>query len=150
MIQRIQSLWLLLALISTSVMFFLPLAEISTADADVYSLNFENIKTTTDNSVVHTAYSLAGLIGIVTLLSFISLFLFKYRNLQMRICMFNSLLIIGIIALTAYFTYFVVKDSEAFPGIAAILPLIAFIFTLMARRAVKKDEELIKSVDRIR
>ena len=150
MIQRIQSLWLLLATASTAIMFFLPLAEISTADAEVYSLNFFSIKTVTDSTVVHTAYSLSGLVGIVTFLSFICVFLFKKRNLQMRICMFNSLLIIGIIALTAYFTYFVVKDSEALPGIAATFPLIAFIFTLMARRAVKKDEELVSSVDRIR
>ena len=150
MIQRIQSLWLLLAFLLSGAMFFFPLAELLTAESKELILDFNSIDSVGNGKIIHTAYSLAGLLGIVTFLSFINIFLFKKRNLQMRLCIFNSLLSIGIIALIAYFSYFTVKNTDVMPEIAAVFPFIVFIFLLMARRAIKKDEELVRSTDRIR
>ena len=150
MIQRIQSLWLLLAFIISGAMFFLPLSELLTTESEQLILDFNSIDNAENGKIIHTAYSLAGLLGIVTFLNFVGIFLFKKRNLQMRLCIFNSLLSIGTIALIAYFSYFTVKNTDVIPGIAAVLPFIVFIFLLMARRAIKKDEELVRSVDRIR
>ena len=84
------------------------------------------------------------------MLSFINIFLFKNRKLQLRICVFNVLLIIALIALTAYFLFFVLKNPDVTFEIASIFPIIALILILMGRNGIKKDEKLIRSIDRIR
>ena len=150
MIQRIQSIWLLLAFIASGIMFLFPFAEIITPESGHYIMDFNSIDDIKKREVFHTTYSLAGLLGIITFLNLINIFLFRNRNLQMRLCIFNSLLSIGAIVLVAYFSYFVIKNPDVTPGISAILPFVVFIFIIMARMAIKKDENLVRSADRIR
>lgn len=150
MIQRIQSIWLLLAFILSGAMFFFPFADILTIKSEHYILDFNSIDIAGTNKIIHTTYSLAGLLGVITFLNLFNIFLFNNRNLQMRLCIFNSLLLIALLGLASYFSFFVIENSDVTPGIAAIFPLLIFILVLMARRGIKKDEELVRSSDRIR
>lgn len=148
MIQRIQSVWLLLAAVTGALIFFFPIAEITKNDA-IYIFDFNDIATRA-GKVYTTAYTYAGVLAVSILVSIVTIFLYKRRVLQMRLCVYNSLLVIALVALSAYFAYNTVPDSNVILGISAFIPFIMFILLMMARNGIKKDENLIKSVDRIR
>jgi len=149
MIQRIQTLWFFLAAIFAALIFFFPVIELTSSN-DVHVYEYASISIAGIDNLVQSGYIIVGLTGIIGLLSFVAIFLFKNRNLQMRISVFASLLVIFLVILLGYFSWSKIANPTATIGLSAILPLIIFIFLLMARRAVKKDDDLIKSVDRIR
>ena len=149
MIQRIQSLWFLLASGAAVLMFFFPVIEL-TSENTLYVYNYESISIGGIDNLIQSSYIVAGLLGIIALLSFFAVFLFKNRILQIRICTFLLLLILILVALITFFSLSGKGNGPATVGLSAILPIVMFIFIMMARRAVKKDEALVKSVDRIR
>lgn len=149
MIQRIQTLWLLLATAAAASMFFLPLAYIYAGDTEMV-LRFSGLYHSASGELYDTAYTIAGLIGITALLSFITIFLYKRRVLQMRLCVYTAVLMVAIMALTAYYLFYKFADFEIVPEFMVFMPLVGFILLLMARRAVKRDEGLVRAIDRIR
>jgi hypothetical protein len=149
MIQRIQSLWFLLAAAAAALMFFFPVIELS-AENTLFIYSYESISIAGIDNLIQSGYIVAALLGIIGGLSLITIFLFKNRMLQMRICTFLILLILILAALISFFSLSGKGNAPATMGLSAILPLIMMIFILMARRAVKRDDALVKSVDRIR
>ena len=93
-----------------------------------------------------------------TLLSFVTIFLFKKRMLQFRLCIVEMIMTAGTILFEIYYFWGAIRAINSFisnasawtVSLTAILPLIALIFTYLALRGVKKDILLIKSLDRIR
>ncbi len=91
------------------------------------------------------------LIGGSVLLTFISILNFKKRQLQFVL---NRLAIILNFVLLGVFVY----RSLSLPGetlvsekgIGVLLPIISIVFLVMANKAIKRDEDLVKSVDRLR
>ncbi|MFH2143632.1 MAG: DUF4293 domain-containing protein, partial [Bacteroidota bacterium] len=81
-----------------------------------------------------------------------SVFLFKNRKLQMRVCTYSILLIIGFYGLMSFYFFKLINNLEVVIhySFTSVLPMIAIVFIFMALRAIKKDEKLIKSVDRLR
>jgi len=149
MIQRIQSLWLFLAFIASGLIFIFPIFVFDN-QATVFIQSFDTIKIAGIDNFVQAGYVLAGLTAIISGFSLANIFFYKKRSLQMRICTFNSLLIIFLTGLIAAFSFTSETVAIQTFGLSSILPIIAFIFNLMARRSIKKDEQLIKSIDRIR
>lgn len=76
-----------------------------------------------------------------------TIFLFKNRPLQLRLCDIGAL---ASLAAGIYAGVFIVKSESATIGLGIALPLIASNLFYFARRGVKKDENLVKSMDRIR
>jgi heme A synthase len=149
MIQRIQSLWFLLASLASALIFFYPVIEINTENK-LFIWQFESISIAGIDNLIQSGFIVAGLTLIIAFLSFVSIFLFKNRILQIRISTVISLLVIFTAALIGIFTLSLKENGILSLGLSSILPLIVFILIMMARRAVKKDEKLVKSVDRIR
>lgn len=149
MIQRIQTLWFLLASATAVLIWFFPVIELTNENA-IYIYQYDSISFAGTDNLIQSGYIVAGLLGIIAFLSFFTVFLFKNRMLQMRICTLISLLVIFLVGLISYFSLSTENNIAATIGLSAVLPIIIFIFILMARRAVKKDEKLIRSVDRIR
>ena len=153
MIQRIQTLYLFVSLLLTGTLFFLPIADFILGK-ESYSLYFDGIKAHKPGSTITevTTYPLIILLSIIALLNFISIFLYKKRIAQMRICIYNILLMIGLVILIIFYIFKIAGDIEATINykITAILPLISIILTYLASRAIRKDEKLIRSLDRIR
>lgn len=146
MIQRIQSLYLLLATAVMSLTLFLPIATIS-YDAQTYNLTaFGSIETIW----IGILLSLAVLVPLVTI------FLFKRRTLQIRLCAVEMVLLLGVLILYGLYYWFTIKSFENFTldhlqfGWAAPMPVAALILTYLASRAIFKDEMLVRSLDRIR
>ena len=140
--QRIQTLWLLLAGVAMTLTLFLPLALFSTQSV-MGAENFEMyslwVKNATDGSII-------------TMISFATIFLFKKRKIQMRLCVFSMLLAIGYIidfAVRAW-QFKAVLDADFSIKFALGLPFIALVLLYLAFRGVRKDEILVRISSRIR
>jgi Domain of unknown function (DUF4293) len=92
-----------------------------------------------------------GLIFVSIALAVISILSFKKRQLQFVL---NRLNIISNFVLLGVFVYRSLKVSGetlvSEKGIGVLLPIISIVFLVLANKAIKKDEDLVKSVDRLR
>ena len=149
MIQRIQTLWLFLAMVLAVLMYFFPVMELN-SDNSFMIYSYEAISFAGISGLIQTGYIIAGLLGLIAFFSFIAIFLYKKRSLQMRFCTVISLLDIFLVILIVIFSFNQAKNPGITIGLSAILPLIIFILVLMARRAVRRDDLLVKAADRIR
>ena len=80
-----------------------------------------------------------------------SIDLYKHRMLQIRMSIFNSLLLVGYyIAFFAF--YFALKNDENLfrIGWALCLPLVSIILNILAIRSIGRDEVMVKAADRLR
>lgn len=148
MIQRIQTIFLLLA----SIALFT--AVVSPMGYFIENLITEHSFTALGVDLHGEHQSTWGLFCILLLSSIVALsdiFLFKNRILQMRIATFNCLLIVGYYIAFAAFYFVLDSDSYTFRfGWAFCLPIIALILQVMAIRAIAKDEVMVKAADRLR
>ena len=129
MIQRIQSLYLLIAFIVGVIVFNL-------------SINIEF-----DDGISQAYRDNYGFL-IAPVLLLLSLFLFKKRSLQSLVVLIISmqqLLQIGLLLPS-----FDLSDDINFTEIAILLSFITVVLTWLARRGIRNDNALVRSVDRIR
>lgn len=83
--------------------------------------------------------------------AFVAIFLFKSRKSQFVLNRLNMLLNLGILGLLCYDLLHLaggLENSEG--GIGLLAPLLSIVLLVMANRRIKRDEDLVKSVDRIR
>ncbi len=151
MIQRIQTVYLLLA---TLFMFLFYIFPVSIFITDLFTYEFHNCHITHPENieVPVTLIPLAAIPLLSGLISFVTIFLFKNRKLQIKLGKINMLVILSVLGLTVY--YFIkisnLLGGEVKYGIAGIFPVLAFIMIILANKAIKKDEELVRAADRIR
>lgn len=92
------------------------------------------------------------LLILIAAISFVTVFLFKNRKLQIKLSM--VLLILSIVLLLAVATYaFLLSgkyNAQLQLRVNLIFPVLVLIFSILAHRGIKKDEELVKSYDRLR
>lgn len=137
MIQRRQSLWLLLSTFCGVLSYLLPFFSGTLQGTNGIE------KAIIDAS---STYPLMILTGSSILLSFITIFFFKRRKLQFRLCIGGILLSILIIIL-----YFIeIKKLSGSISLAAILVFAILIGWFMAAIGIRKDEKLVKALDRLR
>lgn len=153
MIQRVQSLYLFFAVIGMALMLIFPIAKLIGPEDLNYEYLFYGIVTAGDRGdLVISTIPLACLLFAIPLMSLITIFLFRNRVLQLRLCVFNIIWMAGALILTWYYTYEAGRslDVEALFSFPAIMPLVSAILSYMAFRGIRRDELLIRSVDRIR
>jgi hypothetical protein len=149
MIQRKQTLFLLAAIIATVVCLCLPIGTFEPKGMGVTPLWY-NLGTMTGGKFqAHIVPFVFLALGVV--LSLAAIFMYKNRKAQARICSFAILMAL------AWYVYYCIAALSTFqslgtfhPKFAACLPLVAIIFLVLARKGIKADEELVKSMDRIR
>ena len=160
MIQRIQTIYLLFTAILTVLTAWFELAIYYSADQEIFRYGLFGNRATSDgelyvpgNWMVQAVIVLASL-----LLSLFIIFKFKNRKLQLKLGQFNYLLLLAII-LSIYFSVrnlinlVPINDFEnvkAVYWIGFYMPVAAIAFQFLANRGIKKDEELVKSVERLR
>nr|WP_319398448.1 DUF4293 domain-containing protein [uncultured Carboxylicivirga sp.] len=149
MIQRIQSIYLLISALLTGSMFFVPLAELAN-DNDTYTLLYRGLANSEQLSTPTLA--LAILVTLTTLVSIVTIFLYKKRMIQIRLCGLNMGLLLGTTGMIYFLGSQLSKDlsAEISYNIPMVFPIVALILTFLAIRSIGKDEALIKSMDRIR
>lgn len=154
MIQRIQTVYYTLATILMASATFLPAARFIGDNGMAYLLHTWGIAEAGRESspVLLGTIPLLLLFIIVLLLLIVATFAFKKRMMQMRLSVFSIVLMIGSLVLLFFYRRqgMMHFDADGYFTVYAALPIVAAILTYLAFRGVKKDEELIRSYDRIR
>jgi len=155
MIQRIQTLYLVIIGGVFISLLFLPLADIQSGNV-LYSFTVEGLYTTVSPiELVFPTWSLLVITAIIILLSFLIIFMYKKRIFQMRICVYNTLLIIGFCALTGFYLW-KFSHSPELPDMKihfrfwGCFPFIALILNYLTIRRIGIDEAMVRSLDRLR
>ncbi len=144
MIQRLQSIFLLLSSLFFGSQFFTAFATTTIEVQGIFSDLLYNIY---DNPI------LLGLVGLGAVISLGTIFLFNNRSLQLK--MTNLSLVLAVMfPLVAGILYFLQasESSSLVPNlsIGTFTPLGSIIFGALAGRYIKKDEKLVSSMDRLR
>lgn len=152
MIQRIQTVYLLIALILLGLLAWLPLGEILVG-GQFYNFTINGIKSDQTQELIYNGLPLLMMLVIILVLQLVIIFGFKKRVRQMRLATFNIILMFGILGVSWYFIQAGLKqigDGVYHFKIAMAFPIVAAILNYLAIRAIGKDEALVRSVDRIR
>lgn len=153
MIQRIQTAFLIIATILLVFVALFPLAELlGTASEAVYELSFKGLLSESAPSVDFSSLPLSILIALCLILTVVIIFLFKKRMIQIRLCIINIVLLVGLNGLMLYYVREAQKllHANASYSIIFIFPLVSAILVFLALRAIARDEALIRSLDRLR
>lgn len=137
MLQRIQTIYLLLAFVVTGILpFFIPLWTMTDDTAYFFMQNQVYIV----------------ILGLSTTLSLLSIISYKKRQNQFVIGRLNIILNLILLGLFVYRSLNVSGETLAVSekGIGMFLPIVAIVLLVLANKAIKKDEDLVKSVDRLR
>lgn len=158
MIQRIQSVYLLLvALIATFLVFANPryAGFTGTAKNDASELHYVSTQIYKGSEVPTTVekwINVLILIGIAAG-SLFAIFLYKKRELQKKLAIYMCLLT-AVLVLIMVMDFNSMRgqfpDSNSYPGLWSIFPIGMLVFLFLAWRSIRKDEDLLKSMDRIR
>jgi len=144
MIQRIQTIFLLLAAIVSGGLTNVFYLWNASYDSDFTA--YESILT---ESMLLKPIGVLFIIS--TILSFVTIFLFKNRKLQFVINRINILLNFLLLGFIVYHVLNLSGETTVSEkGIGSFLPIISVFLLVFANRFIKKDEDLVKSVDRLR
>ena len=135
MIQRIQTVFLLIAVFLNAGFLFTPIFELTEAYPNQWMV-----------LLLSTALTLS------TILSFIAIFLYKNRTLQIRfvtVAMVAQVILIGVAGGVLFSMGAIDMDSIAeITGV--VMVVLSWILQFLAVKAIKKDDALVRSIDRIR
>ena len=137
MIQRIQTIYLFLAFVATGILpFIFPLWTLNDGKEFYFMQNQVYVV----------------LLGLSTTLSVLSVISYKKRQNQFVIGRLNIILNLILLGLFVYRSLNVSGETLAVSekGIGMFLPIAAIVLLVLANKAIKKDEDLVKSVDRLR
>jgi hypothetical protein len=153
MLQRIQTVYLSLALLSLTLMFAFRISIFTNETSEwffsVYGLQPSHSEA--DGLIWFPPFVLNVLL-IILLLVIITMF--KNRKIQMMLGRLSYLLILGYFVLLYFWTDGIadvlIPEGKAAYGAGIYFPVAALAFVFLANRAIKKDEQLVKSLDRLR
>lgn len=150
MLQRIQTVYLLLASICMVVSLLTYLA-IFSFDGEI--VRFEAMGFYMNQEIIFSTWGLFIVGNISAILSVIIVFLYNKRMLQIRLAAMNIFIILGYYGLIAF--YILKRNPELNSvfeniGIGIIMPFVAIVLTYLAIRKIGADEALVRSLNRIR
>lgn len=147
MFQRQQTVFMAIAILLIAASYFLPFGNMGDLPLGSYGVKRDGAYIAEISTYwFHIPFF------VVFLILLIALFQFKNRPRQMAMVRSTFIMYAAGFGLLAFY----IRNASAFlqveytPGIALFLPFTAMIATWMALRGIRKDEQLIRSVDRIR
>ncbi|SDW54260.1 protein of unknown function [Lutibacter oricola] len=144
MLQRIQTIYLLLATVLSGGLIFVLNLWVSNEQIKFFAIDSFG----TESILLKVMTSLFFVSAIIT---FIAILMFKNRQLQFvlgRLSILINFILLGI--LIYYVQNLSGEISVSEKGIGLLIPLLSIVLVVLANKAIKKDEELVKSVDRLR
>lgn len=157
MIQRIQSVYLLMAILFNVGMAFLPIFSLSEPDLNLRVYAFtQSVTDVSGASLTKPApWPMLFSISLAIIATIVVIFMYNDRKKQIRLCYSLYILqaLIIILALVWITTSLQIPLTEVISRahpLSLIFPVVSMWWIFMAQRAIKKDEELVRSVDRIR
>lgn len=152
MIQRIQSLYLFLSVVFLALALFVPLANYE-IDGTVVG-GFDLLAFSPDSEVLSLPVSVLLLVGIMT--AILSIFQFVNRKLQMNLVRASmafaalSFVLFGVLHYQMIASLKEVGELAISYSFTVVTPILAIIVQWLALKAIKKDDDKIRSVDRLR
>lgn len=156
MIQRKQTIFLLLSAIALGLLHYFPLATFIGDKDSLVMYIFKVVSLVPDQVSALPDYFILPILTVnsmIILLTILTIFLFKNRRMQLNLLRFSLILLL--IMIGSFFFYYVNILEKASGGIThyeigSYMPLIAFIFYIFAYRGIMSDEKLVRSADRLR
>ncbi len=155
MIQRIQSLYLVLTTV-ISILFLrgsiLTFCDKSGSFIKVTLQGAIRDGNTLDLDISVTHISLIILVVLISLFSFVAIFLFRNRKVQLFLSLSGIILSVLMILNLFLYSYKITNDynSDLVFKFKMIFPVLILVFLVLAYLGIKKDDRLIKSYDRLR
>jgi len=152
--QRIQSIFLLLAAIALGLLF-LPVMSFISINGTQESLQNAEVGMLADgvlNIKDQVVFQILTVLGAIA--SIVAIFMFKNRSLQIslsRLTLVISILIMVLSGVFFYMDYQLIEANTLISGDFGLLsPVLGILFSFLAIRYIKKDDQLVKSSDRLR
>jgi hypothetical protein len=147
MLQRIQTLYLLIAEVLTISIFFSKIASFLTPNGQELLLKYNGLflmESKPEASLINT-WPMIALLAAAAFIGFVTIFLYRRRLLQIRLCFFSMVLNFGLLVLFGYYIYSIsVVDLSKFTfAIADIFPILSIVLYFMAYKNIAKDEALV-------
>lgn len=152
MIQRIQSVYLLLVTVLLVVTLCLPAGEFIGSDGIVAHV-FKPLGVTLADGGFQSTWGLFGILLLSAIISLCTIFLFRNRMLQVRMTIFGSFLLIGYYIAFVVFVFILKEDLNVTSfqlGWALCFPAVCIILNYLAFRSIYRDELMVKAADRLR
>lgn len=148
MIQRKQTLYLLVAIVLQVIAMCLPLGTVSPVEMGAPSQMFNIMMVDAQGAASFHTCPLFIALFVACDIQILTIFKYNNRRLQMKLCSGSMMLLVLWYVLLAAF---VLIDGGSYkPQVASVLPAIGIILTWLARRGVQADERLVRAADRIR
>jgi len=143
MIQRIQSIYLLLASVCSFALFKLPFASVQGTVSESALFSNDSIYNLNDN------VGLLGIFVVTGIIALVAIFLFNNRVRQKLIATIAAYLNIAGVAFAFFLLY---RDASAGVnyGFGFILTAVSIILTFLAVKAISNDQKLVSESDRLR
>lgn len=153
MIQRIQTVYLLVALLITVLCLCIPVASFEPVGMGGNAVMLNLWTKLADGTREWSSWPLFIILLFTCPLCVFAIFSYKKRALQAKLCLACLLLDLVWIAMFAIFFYIKIADPKVEMGnilFGSGLPFFAAVLFFFARKAIKRDEKLIRDMDRIR
>lgn len=159
MLQRIQTVFLSLVVLLMLLMLIFPLWTYQSEDMSITymltALYLEIKEGTAEATKIYFPYTFVATLAIAAAtVGIIEITKYKNRLLQMKLGALNSLLMAGAMGLALYFASDIMDEKQLTYGwsygVGVFFPAAAMICNVLANRFIRKDEKLVRSVDRIR
>ena len=154
MIQRIQTVFLFLAIIALVAFNVFPYWQVVAGqDGNSFQLMSYGLVSFSNGemSIEYGLYTIvAGISVVAIIIVLVEIFKYKNRIVQMKLAIANSFLMSINLALMTYFVITLQKEYQGGFGIGIFIYALAMLLNILARRFIQKDENLVRSVDRLR
>jgi len=151
MIQRIQTVYLIGVIFLGFLMYFFSYGEIISS-SETYVFKSTGIFQIVNGAEVgiRTTIPVILFILVIIVIAGISIFKYKSRLFQIKLCKLNMLILTGLLVVLFFYLESYENEPEINYKIGIFIPMISIALTFLAIRAIKKDEELLRAANRIR
>jgi len=155
MIQRIQSLYLLLTALLSALLFSGSILNFTNNAGTTIQVTFSSLMKLSSGQPPETVDRLILLtvvLILIPLVALVVLLLFKKRAIQIKLTILLIALVSFLILACIHSSYLIMSKYPVsfIPGFRVFVPVLMLIFSILALRGIKKDDDLVKSYDRIR
>ena len=156
MLQRIQTIFLFLAVVFMVLFTLFPIWVYE--NTEIHRLQAYGLFSTNssgEETLTYWPYAASGILGLAVLInSIIEIFSFRKRLTQLKLGALNSLLLAATLITSVWFATDIRNtlplEGPGVFGLSLFFPVISMICNFLANRFIRKDEDLVRSMDRLR
>jgi len=149
MIQRIQSVFLFASLCFLVPLFFAPIAILFHKTGEIISFNLLGFYLS-EAGLFTQEYPMMIFGILICALNLIIIFMYRHRTTQIRLCIYNMILLIGFSGVVLFVLYSLSDIQTISFNLPAVFPVVSVILHYLAFRGIRKDELMVQALSRLR